>query len=310
MARKIKKIRVEFVSLCPMGANNMRVLFKEDGKFEMPLLSKGMTEEGELAALVYIPGVEDLQGDYADAAVVKEMAHTFLEAGGKLDLQHNFKPIPKEKAFVAESFLIRGHDPRFAGLTTYEGAPVDPLNGWAIVIKVQDPELQRLYKEGGWNGVSLGGRAVMEEEDEKKSFWAGVKALFSRKEVEMEPKELKSLLEGLAKGQETLTKGLEVLSASLKAQGDTQKAQAEALAKLDKEFATRKAAEEEAAKKAADAAKDAEIAKLKGELAEEKKKAGTSNQDSLDAEKEAKTVDEAIARARKVAELWNKKEVK
>jgi hypothetical protein len=310
MARKIKKIRVEFVSLVPMGANNLRVVYKEDGRVELPLLTKGMTDEGELAALVYVPGVEDLQGDMADAQVVKEMAHTFLESGGKLDLQHNFKPIPRDKAFVAESFLIRGHDPRFSGLSTYEGHPVDPIDGWAIVIKIQDPELRRLYREGGWNGVSLGGKAQFEEVDEKKSFWASVKALFSRKEEDMEPKELKSLLEGLAKGQETLTKSLEVLSASLKAQGDAQKAQADALAKLDKEFAAKKAAEEEAAKKAAEAAKDAEIAKLKAEKAELEKKAGVSNQDTLDAEKDIKSVEAAVARAAKVGELWNKREVK
>jgi len=309
MARKIKRIKVRFVSLVPKGANNLSVAYKSDGQVELALASKGMDEAGEIAALVYIPGIEDLDGDSASPAVVKEMCYSFMQEGASLDMRHDGKPIEKSRAFVAESFVVNGADQRFSGLKTYDGHAIDPVGGWAVVIKVMDEELRKLYREGKWNGVSLGGLAEFEpaskEEQERVSFWASVKALFSKKEMDMDPKELKELLEGVTKGQAAFAQTLKELVEGQKAQAATQKAQAESLAKLDKEFATRKEAEEADAKKAADAAIIARAEKAEKELEDLKKAAGKSNQGTNE-ESLNKEVDEAVARARKVAQAYNK----
>lgn len=116
----------------------------------------------------------------------------------------------------------------------------------------------------------------------------------------MDPKELKALLEGLSTGQKTLSESLAKLA-------EAQKAQAETVARLDKDFAAKKEADEKAAR-------EAELARLKKEAAdalaakavaeaELAKLAGASNQGAGDSV--SKEMDEAIARARKVAKAYN-----
>lgn len=171
MARRIRKAEVKFLSLCPKGANNMRALYKDDGSFTFGALVKddGLEERGELVSVVYAPDYFDTHEDCADADTIRDMAHNFSKNGMQMDLRHNEKPLTKEQAYIAESFIIQKGDPRFAEQKDADGNPVDVTGGWAIIAKIDDPELRRLYREGEWGGVSVGGVAAFEpisKEDE------------------------------------------------------------------------------------------------------------------------------------------------
>lgn len=165
--RRLTKARIKFLSLVPRGANRLPTILKEDGGFEVTLLTKGLGDNGELNAIVYAPEFRDSQGDIACAAVIKEMAYEASREGVEIDLRHNNKPVGRERAYVAETFIVQKNDPRFSDLTDYDGKPVDPTGSWGVVVKIDDPELRRLYKEGGWQGISMAGTAevVHEKED-------------------------------------------------------------------------------------------------------------------------------------------------
>ena len=160
--RRIKKASISFVSLCPQGKNKIATLYKEDGKdmLQIDTLVK-LQDEGTLLAVVYVPEHPDSEGDVASTEVVKEMAHSHMQSGAMLDVRHNLKPLSKEDAFVAESFIVQKGDKRFADMTDRNGSPVDVTGAWAQVIKLESPELRALYKDEGWQGVSLYGEALV-----------------------------------------------------------------------------------------------------------------------------------------------------
>jgi hypothetical protein len=172
--KKIKWADVTFISLCPHGKNRLKVLYKEDGKFEAGVSVKkadSFDKEGEIIAAIYVPNHMDVDGDFAtDNSAIKSMAHSHARNGGQLDLRHDEKPLTKEQAFVAESFIIQKGDPRFDDLTDDAGNKVDATGGWGAVIKLEDPDLKSNYEFEGWEGVSLYGNAVVEslKSDEKK----------------------------------------------------------------------------------------------------------------------------------------------
>lgn len=140
----------------------MPVLYKEDGTVELQTLVK-QGEEGELLAVVYAPENEDSQGDIASAEVIKDAAYAAMQKGVEIDIQHNLKSVGRDKAFVAESFLIQKGDPRFADFKDYDGKAVDLEGAWATVIKLEDEELRKQYREGVFSGVSMFGRGEVEE---------------------------------------------------------------------------------------------------------------------------------------------------
>lgn len=164
--RRIKKAKIDFVSLCPRGANRMPTLYKEDGSFEIEAMVK-QEDEGTLLAVVYAPEFRDSQGDIASAEVIKDMAYSFMQNGGQIDIRHDGRAVGPDRAYVAENFIVQKSDPRFQDIVDYAGEPVDVTGGWATVIKLEDPSLRDLYSKHGWEGVSLAGRAevVTEKED-------------------------------------------------------------------------------------------------------------------------------------------------
>lgn len=165
--RRIKKAAIKFISLVPAGANLVDTVYKSDGTFTIGTLMKAsdnFDEAGELTSVVYAPNFRDAQGDIADADVVKQMAHDFLANGGSIDINHDGKPLPREKARVAETFLVQKTDTRFHGWKDRNGNPVDLAGAWAAIIKIDDPELRKKYRSGDWAGVSMGGTAVVEAE--------------------------------------------------------------------------------------------------------------------------------------------------
>lgn len=218
MRRRIKNARITHISLVKRGANKMPVLYKNDGKFEMQTVVKtgdNFMEEGLLTALVYVPESVDSQGDIASADVIKDMAHNFLANGGNIDINHNLDTLSKDKARVAETFLVQKGDTRFDGIKDYDGKPVASEGAWAVVLKILDPDLRKNYREDGWQGVSMFGQAEVEQIKGDDSLSAAdriVEALAkalggttTKKEDDMEIKDLEA---ALAKNNEGLVKGL------------------------------------------------------------------------------------------------------
>jgi hypothetical protein len=305
--RRIKRAKITFVSLCPRGKNQLPVLFKDDGTVELRTLVKSEAE-GELTALVYVPERADTDGDHASAQVIKEMAHDYLRDGGKIDLRHDGKALPKDKAYVAQSFIVQKGDPRFEGMTDYNGKPVDAAGGWGMVVKIDDPELQQLYKDGQWNGVSMFGTAEFEQskEDEgvlqKLLTWA--KERFGGQPNQEEPdmtekKEFEALqksvadLAGLVKGLVS-EREAEKAEAAKVAKEAEDKTQAEELARLKKENEELKKAKAEGDEKPEELVKaEAELAKAQAEVEKLKK---ASNQDTKDRKDDAEDMPDGISK--------------
>lgn len=170
-ARRIKSAKITHISLCKRGVNQQPVVMKsalmksatgqDIGQLQVETLVKGDVE-GLLTAVVYVPDRPDNQGDVATREVVKQMAHDFIANGGKIDIEHNLQALGTDKVQVAETFLIAKGDARFADWKDYSGQSVDVTGAWAVILKINDPELQRLYKSGDWNGVSMFGLAELQ----------------------------------------------------------------------------------------------------------------------------------------------------
>lgn len=202
--RRIKKAKIEFISLVPAGANKMPVLYKADGMVEFDTLVKASEDAGELLAVVYAPEHRDSQGDIASAEVIKDMAYDAARRGVEIDLRHDGKPVGRERAYVAESFLVAKGDERFAGWKDRDDSEVDLTGAWATVIKIEDPELRRLYREGVWGGVSMAGRAEVvattKSDDEAPSwFTKALQALglgrdSNEDDIDMKKEELQEIL--------------------------------------------------------------------------------------------------------------------
>lgn len=218
--RRIKKAKIKFISLVPRGANALPTLFKEDGAFEVGMLSKGMDEEGLITAIVYAPELRDSQGDIASAEVVKAMAYDAAKTGVEIDLRHDGKALSKDQAYVAESFLVQKGDPRFADLKDYKGNHVDPTGAWGVVIKIDDENLRKLYRDGGWRGVSMAGSAELvqthksaDPEDFVDRVVDSLNKKLNPQETPMKPEEIEALAKsittavvaGIAKSNEVQT---------------------------------------------------------------------------------------------------------
>jgi hypothetical protein len=205
--KRIKKARIQFITLCPRGRNQMPVLYKADGTVAFDALTKATEDAGELTNIVYTPERPDTDNHLASAEVIKDMAHSFQKEGGQIDIRHDGKAVGPDQAYVAESFIVQKGDPRFADYTDYNGNAVDATGAWATVIKIDDPELRRLYREGEWNGVSMFGQGLLtvEKADEEEApGWftkflsrVGIKNINSTtpiQEINVEKQELQEIL--------------------------------------------------------------------------------------------------------------------
>lgn len=214
MARRIRKAQIKFVSLVPKGANLLTPVYKADGSFSVGCLSTAaekFDESGELLNVVYAPEHRDSQGDVADAAVIKDAAYEFVANGAGVDINHDGKPLPRERARIAETFLVQKTDTRFHGWKDAKGNAVNLEGAWATVIKIDDPELRKKYRSGEWGGVSMGGTAVVEaEKSEEEGFFSWLRKTFSStqptkqsqtEEPTMTPEEIKkAVADGIAAG--------------------------------------------------------------------------------------------------------------
>ena len=222
--RRIKQAHIRFISLVPRGANQLPVIYKsDDNTVEFDTLVKSDMEEGTITSIVYAPEHRDSQGDIASATVIKEMAHEFAKSGEGIDIRHDGKVVPRDKAFVAESFIVQKGDPRFSDMKDYGGNPVDVTGAWAAVLKIEDESLRQEYRDGKWNGVSMGGTASVETEKSDDNLGSQIikalKGLLGRDEgdFDMKPDELNKALEGQTAA---ITKGVgEAVTEALTAAG-------------------------------------------------------------------------------------------
>lgn len=204
--RRITKARIKYISLVPRGANQLPVIYKADndgvnGTIDFSLLLKASStfdEKGELYGVVYSPELRDSQGDIASAEVIKDMMYDASKNGVQIDIRHNEKALTKDQAFVAESFIIQKGDQRFEGMKNYSGNPVDVTGGWGVVIKIDDPALRKEYREGKWNGLSMGGVAQVEADKSADTFIDALAKKFglntNNGDFEMKPEELEAAL--------------------------------------------------------------------------------------------------------------------
>lgn len=158
---KLEDVKVRFLSLCPKGANRLPVIIKDDGSVEFETVCKVATDfekSGLMTCIVYAPNVDDSQGDFATREEIVKMAHdAMLNGVPSIDINHDFKALPKEDARLVETFIIAKGDPRFADVKDYSGKAVDTEGAWAVVIKIEKSDLRAKYLSGEWKGVSLGG---------------------------------------------------------------------------------------------------------------------------------------------------------
>ncbi len=200
MLRRIKSAVITTIALCRRGKNGMKTLLKADGTIQFETLVKA-GGENELLAVIYAPDRPDDDGDFAEAPVIKSMAHEYLRDHRNLDMEHDGKKLPNTAAYVAESFIVAKGDSRFADWKDYDGKLVGDLTGaWANVIKLEDPALQKAYREGALDGVSMFGRAAVEPVDTKAAAKRVAEALGKAQDTQgdlnMTQEELKALFSG------------------------------------------------------------------------------------------------------------------
>lgn len=221
--RRILKGMISYISLCPRGANQIQTVYKADGgkdtDISLATLVKGdINEKGELLAVVYAVNKTDSQGDTASAEVVKQMAYDFARDGVGIDIRHNEEVLPKDDIFIAESFLIQKGDPRFADTKDYSGKIVDVTGGWGVVLKINNEELRKQYRDGGWGGISMGGLMLAKPETSDSTIMKFLEKIgglipgtekhkkmendMDEKEIkELEARVVKSVLTGLAEAK-------------------------------------------------------------------------------------------------------------
>lgn len=169
--RRFTKANVNFLSLCKRGKNRLPVIYKAEGEvLDLDMLlkaDKDFNDNGELTAIVYAPEFRDRDGDIASADVIKKAMYDASRKGVGIDIRHNEVALAKDKVFIAENFIVQKNDPRFDNMKDYDGNAVDVTGAWAVVLKVEDAELRKSYREDGWNGISMAGTAavVVEKSD-------------------------------------------------------------------------------------------------------------------------------------------------
>jgi len=158
--RRIAKARIDFVSLCTAGVNNMPVILKGVDSLCIDPVFKAVGDT--LLGVVAVPNVDDLEGEFIDKATIAETSADFLARRGSIDIEHDGKALDGA-ADIAASWIVDPGDTRFQGWTDNDGQPMDLDGAWAMEIKLNSPELRKAAADGTIGGLSMGGRALFEE---------------------------------------------------------------------------------------------------------------------------------------------------
>lgn len=230
--RKLKNLKVEYVSYVDRGANQRTFyLTKEyeqkkkepDFSMQVKLICSDKEEERKVYGLVYAPDVVDAHGDYTDADTLERAAHDFMLNYQKMDVQHNFEEGAGEvvESFIApETFTINGEE---------------ILKGSWVLVSIASEEVWEAIKRGEITGYSLYGTA--EVEYERMSLPDLIGTIFSRKHIKIDDTEIIIMDEKMKKALESvesISEKVESNEAALKSLGDAVEAIKERLEKSDK----------------------------------------------------------------------------
>jgi len=155
MARELKSVVIEFVSLVDKAANKKKFLLvknvdaTDNSVTKSMEIIKGVDEEQRLVyGVVYEPNVVDAHGDFMTAEEIVKAAHYFMENFQKVDANHDFE---EGKGKLVECFVAPA-DMEINGNTITKGT-------WSVGIHVTDDETWNLIKSGEITGLSMAGYA-------------------------------------------------------------------------------------------------------------------------------------------------------
>ena len=101
------------------------------------------------ASVIEVDGqpIEDFQGDVIDMDTLRKAAHAFIADARVAKAMHQGVQVGE----VVESVLIDDDFAKALGLT-------DPRRGWFIGMRVDDPKIQKMVRDGTYRAFSIGGR--------------------------------------------------------------------------------------------------------------------------------------------------------
>ena len=110
--RKLKNLKVYWVSLVDNGANKKEIILKnKDGGSLLKTIQIAKTDPVKkmVYGIVYPVNEVDAHGDTADAETVEKACYDFMKSlrALQIDKQHNLEA---QKAFVAENWIVRKGD--------------------------------------------------------------------------------------------------------------------------------------------------------------------------------------------------------
>jgi hypothetical protein len=150
---QITKGKITHVSLVNKAANGKTFMMLKSDDGAEPSLQKSVDftnidkEKQLVYGVVYTPDEVDLQGDYATAEVIEDMAHEFIAKHRSIDLEHNYK-ISDEYGEVVESYIAPS-DLKIADTEVKKGA-------WVLVTKATESIWEDI-KKGNITGYSMAG---------------------------------------------------------------------------------------------------------------------------------------------------------
>ena len=159
-AYEITDAKIQFVSLVDKAANLKKFLITKaaDGQATFSTYGRIIAKDAEhhfLTGVVYEPLEEDAHGNFMTEAEITKAAYYFAKAGGQVDLQHSFEPLPG--AAVVESWIAKAD-------FDIDGEPVKK-GTWLMTVELADERLWAAVEKGEITGFSMGGVGKYSEED-------------------------------------------------------------------------------------------------------------------------------------------------
>ncbi|PLY06778.1 MAG: hypothetical protein C0625_08010 [Arcobacter sp.] len=154
MPKMLTDINITHISLVKAGANKKEIIYKSSANDPLHSVTidikKSDEEKGIIYGIVYAPNSVDTDDEYTTADEIVKAAYGFMKSKNtaNVDKDHSFE---NEKAFVAESWIIKENDAVF---------PDEPIGSWAVAIKLEDEELKKGVKDGDIAGISMAGTAT------------------------------------------------------------------------------------------------------------------------------------------------------
>jgi hypothetical protein len=118
---------------------------------EIPIVkSERLLKEGIVLGVVYEPNTVDLQGDYATPEEIRKAAHKFMLNHGEINFMHRQK-LSDRDVVIIESYL--------APVDFTEGGKTIKKDSWVVGVKLLNPNLKKLVREGKINAFSMEGKS-------------------------------------------------------------------------------------------------------------------------------------------------------